>query len=337
MKKILVIQTAFIGDAILTLPLIQFLKNNFKDSEITVLAIPSTSSIFENSKFVTNVITFDKKGKDKSLISFIKLIKKIRKQNFEEVYSPHRSTRSTLISFFSKAKLTVGFNIADLSFLYKKKIKYEKNFHEVKRNLALAEFNYEKNDWRILPSISFDKINKDEIHKILNVSDKKIIAIAPGSVWQTKIYPKNYFIEIAKFLISKNYFIILIGSNDDVSLCQEIQDEIKENIISLAGKLNIIESIYMLTNCKALICNDSSPTHMAMIADIPVLTIYCSTIPDFGFYPYNQKGKYISFDDLNCKPCGIHGHKICPIKSFDCGVKLTPQKVIAKLSEIISV
>ncbi len=337
MKRILVIQTAFIGDAILTLPLIQYLKNSSEKSEITVLAIPSTSSIFENSSFVANVIIYDKKGKDKSLLSFVKLIKKIRKQNFDEVYSPHRSFRSTLLSYFSKAEQTVGFNIATFSFLYKKKIKYEKNHHEVKRNLALAEFNFQKDDWKILPKINFDKINKDEIDKIFYNTKKKIIAVAPGSVWQTKVYPKEYFIEVAKFLINKNYYILLIGGKNDINVCQEIQDEIKENIFSLAGKFSIVESIYLLTKCVALICNDSSPTHMSMAADIPVLTIYCSTVPGFGFYPYNQKGKYISFDELNCKPCGIHGHKVCPMKTFECGFKLTPQKVIAKLEEIISV
>lgn len=337
MKKILLIQTAFIGDAILTLPLIQYLKSSFKECEITVLAIPSTSLIFENSNYVANVIIFDKKGKDKSLVSYIKLIKKIRKLNFDEVFSPHRSFRSTLLSFFSNAEQTFGFNTASFSFLYKKKIKYEKKYHEVKRNLSLAEFNFQKNDWRILPKINFDKINKDSIDKIFNNIEKKIIALAPGSVWQTKVYPKKYFIEVAKYLVNKDYYLLLIGGEDDVNVCKEIQDEIKENILSLAGKFSIVESIYLLTKCEILICNDSSPTHMAMAADIPVLTIYCSTVPDFGFYPYNQKGKYISFDELNCKPCGIHGYKVCPLKTFDCGFKLTPKKVIAKLEEIISV
>lgn len=336
MKKILVIQTAFIGDAILTLPLIQFLKTKYDNCQITVLAIPSTSLIFESSDYISNVITYDKKGKEKSLIAYFNLIKKIRKNNFDEIYSPHRSIRSTLISFFSGAKVTVGFDIADFSFLYKKKIKYEKEHHEVKRNLALADFNFQENDWKILPSINYDKIDKSKVEQIIT-TDKKIIAIAPGSVWQTKIYPKEYFIEIAKNLISKNYFIALIGGSEDFSLCEDIKSKIKENIISLAGKLSLIESIYFLTKCEALICNDSSPTHMAMIADISVLTIYCSTIPNFGFYPYNQKGKFISYDNLECKPCGIHGHKTCPIKTFDCGYKLLPEKVIAKLEEIISV
>ncbi|MCX7876017.1 MAG: lipopolysaccharide heptosyltransferase II [Melioribacteraceae bacterium] len=336
MKKILVIQTAFIGDAILTLPLIQFLKQKYINPEITVLAIPSTSSVFENSNYVSNVIVYDKKGSEKSLLSYLRLIQKIKKMNFEIIYSPHRSVRSTLISFFSGAKNTIGFDKADLSFLYKKIIPYNKSDHEVKRNLALADFDFEKNNWKILPEIEFENIDKEKIDKLFFNDSKKLIAIAPGSVWNTKVYPKNYYIEIAKWLIDKNYFIVLLGGKEDEQLCEEIKSIVKEEIISLAGKINLIESVYFLKKCNALICNDSAPTHMAMIANIPVLTIYCSTIPEFGFYPYNEKSTYISFNDLDCKPCGIHGHKTCPVKTFNCAYKLIPEKVIKKFEEIIS-
>ena len=72
-----------------------------------------------------------------------------------------------------------------------------------------------------------------------------------------------------------------------------------------------------------------------MIADIPTLTIYCSTIPQFGFYPYNKKSDYLSFNELNCKPCGIHGHDKCPINTFDCGYKLMPEMVIEKIAKLL--
>lgn len=336
MKKILVIQTAFLGDAILTLPLIQYLKEKFSNSKICVLAIPSTSIVFEYSPFVDDVIVYDKKGKEKSFLSYLKLILKIRKEKFDKVYSPHRSTRSTLVSFFSKSKHTVGFDIADLSFLYKKKVKYEKTFHEVARNLSLANYDF-KNSWRVKPIVNVPQHNIYKLIEFEKINEKKIIAVAPGSVWNTKVYPKEYFIKIIKEIINKDIFVFLIGGKEDQNLCEEIEKEIGEKIISVAGKFSVLESIELLKKCSALICNDSAPTHMAMIADIPVLTIYCSTTPGFGFYPYNEKSVYISYDELECKPCGIHGKKECPIKTFDCGYKLIPEKVLAKLHEIISV
>ncbi|MDP2366016.1 MAG: lipopolysaccharide heptosyltransferase II, partial [Ignavibacteria bacterium] len=72
-----------------------------------------------------------------------------------------------------------------------------------------------------------------------------------------------------------------------------------------------------------------------MCAAIKVLTIYCSTVPGFGFYPYSKKSSSVSFDDLKCKPCGIHGYQNCPVKTFDCGTKLLPDFIINKAEEML--
>ena len=77
-------------------------------------------------------------------------------------------------------------------------------------------------------------------------------------------------------------------------------------------------SIALLKHSKILISNDSAPTHLGVCADIPVLTLYCSTVPDFGFYPYNNRSRWLSYADLTCKPCGIHGYEACPLKHFQC-------------------
>jgi heptosyltransferase-2 len=75
---------------------------------------------------------------------------------------------------------------------------------------------------------------------------------------------------------------------------------------------------------------------MGMCADIPVLTLYCSTSYEFGFYPYNRKSSYLSYDDLFCKPCGIHGYDKCPVRTFDCGYLLKPGIVISKIENMLN-
>lgn len=334
-EQILVIQTAFLGDAVLTLPMIQKLKEKYPICFITVLCIPSTKEIFESSAFVDNIIIFDKKFRQKSFYEMVKLIRLVRSRKFTIIYSPHRSYRSTLITFFSGAKSTFGFDIAAMSYLYKKQIKYQRNQHEVARNLNLIGYDISDNNWKILPEINIDpKI----INKISNLplvkENNKIAAIAPGSVWNTKVYPHEYFIEIIKTLIGNNYFIILIGGGEDEIKCNDIEKLFSAKVQSFAGKLNIKESIELLKHCSALISNDSAPTHLGMIAKIPTLTLYCSTVPSFGFFPYSNSGFYVSYDDLKCKPCGIHGYSKCPLKTFDCGYKLLPGMVISKLKEI---
>lgn len=345
-EKILVIQTAFLGDAVLTLPMIQKLKEKFFSSSVNVLCIPSTKELFEHSPFVDRAIVYDKRGAQKSLKSFIELLLFVWREKFTRVYSPHRSFRTSMIVLFSGAKFTVGFDKASWSFVYKTRVKYFDDKHEVERNLELLESGNSKEEGRyqfwiglekILPVVKIPAEAEGKMQNIIkNIDAKKIAAVALGSVWKTKIYPKEYFVEVIKYLISQNYFVVLIGGNDDVILCDEIENRFSTFVKSFAGDLTVIESIALLKKCSLLISNDSAPTHLGMTADIPTLTIYCSTVPSFGFYPYNQKSKYISFDDLPCKPCGIHGRSLCPIKTFDCAYKLLPEMVIARIKEILS-
>lgn len=335
LEKILVIQTAFLGDAILTLPMIQKLKEIKPLSSISVLCIPSTKEVFANSNDVYDVIVYDKRGSQKSLISYLKLVFQTRSSKFNAVISPHRSIRSTLLSYFSGASLTIGFDISDASFLYKKRVKYYKDKHEVERNLSLIDYNVNNHAWPVLPKMIISYEVKTKVAELLRqISFTKLIAVAPGSIWKTKVYPKEYFELLISTITQNEYGVVLIGSKEDTVLCESIARNCN-NSISFAGKLTITESVELLKNCSALVCNDSAPTHLAMIADIPTLTVYCSTISSFGFYPYNGPSKYVSYDDLKCKPCGIHGHNECPIKTFECAYNLKPNYVFEKLKEII--
>lgn len=336
-EKILVIQTAFLGDAVLTLPMIQKLKENFFESSISVLCIPSTKELFECSPVVDEVIVYDKKGGQKSILSFFNLIRLIRQKRFNRIYSPHRSFRTSLIVLLSGSPYTTGFDKASFSFVYKRSVKYLNESHEVARNLELIGINTAEIDWKILPIIDIPEVVQKKIKNLYsNLNTKKIAAVAPASVWNTKVYPEKYFIKLINYLVSQNYFVVLIAGNEDAEQCQTIINQFSSSVTSFAGSLSVIESIELLKHCSVLITNDSAPTHLAMIADIPALTIYCSTIPAFGFYPYNKKSQYISYNDLSCKPCGIHGHKSCPIETFDCGYKLMPVDVISTLQKIIS-
>lgn len=336
-NKILVIQTAFPGDAILTLPFIQELKKRNSRFSIDVLSIPSTAEIFEASPSVNSVIPFDKKGKHKSFFHFLKFIEELKLKKYDILYSPHRSFRSALIALNLGAKKSFGFDNSSLKFAFKSTVTYNPDDHEVKRNLAFVDGDYSGDKWKIIPEIKSSKENKEKVKEFLISNHiNKFIAIAPGSVWETKKYPVEYYQSVADYFLNKNYQIVLIGGDGDKTLCEALQTHSDKNVFVTAGKFSFIESIELLKNASLLICNDSAPTHLGMCADIPVLTIYCSTVPRFGFYPYNSKSDYISYDKLNCKPCGIHGFGKCPIDTFDCAKKLTPDLIISKAEKLLS-
>lgn len=336
-KKILVIQTAFPGDAILTLPFIQELKKQKPDFSLEVLCIPLTAQIFEASPYVDSVIHLDKKGKHKSLFSFLKFVRELKQRKYSIVYSPHRSLRSAITTLILSVKESYGFENSSLKFAFKKCVKYDPSAHEVRRYLEFLGSDFNNKNWRILPEMSVSEESKKKVSEFLKQKNlNSFITIAPGSVWNTKKYPSEYFRKIIEYFVKQNFKIVIAGGTEDQSICFELRQGLEDFVHISAGEFSFIETVELLKQSSLLICNDSAPTHLGMCADIPVLTIYCSTVPEFGFYPYNDRSAYISFDDLNCKPCGIHGYQSCPITSFLCAKLLEPKVVIEKAKKMLT-
>ena len=337
MEKILVIQTAFIGDAILTLPMIQKLSEMWPGSRIDVLAIPSTAEIFSSSKYVSDSLILDKRGSHKSLKGLLNFIKLLRQNNYTRIYSPHRSFRTSFIVMMLDVKETYGFSNSSFKYVYRHIVKYIQEHHEVQRNLDLIGYDY-KDNWKVLPEVIIPSSSSEKIDDFIlkNKLEGPLAAIAPGSIWNTKKYPDAYYREIIQFFRDKKYKVVLIGSNKDKELCDNIAAGFAGGVVSSAGNFSVIESIGLLMRAKIIISNDSAPTHFGICANIPVVTIYCSTVPEFGFAPYNQGSTFVSYNDLDCKPCGIHGYDVCPVKSFACGYNLKPQFIVSKIEEILN-
>jgi len=337
MEKILVIQTSFIGDSILTLPMIQTLKKRFPESTVDVICIPSTVEIFSASPFVDKVIVLEKRGKHRSIFGLWSFIKELRKNSYNRVYSTHRSLRSSFIIMNLNIHETFGFSNASLQHVYKNLVEYIPSHHEARRNLDLIGFNlYE--GWKILPELNISNKIEAKIQNYLsdiNI-DGNLISVAPGTVWNTKKYPQEYFEVLIRFLIDNSYKVILTGGEREKLLCNTIKEKFNGKVSSSAGIFSLVETVELYKRTKLLITNDSATTHLGMCADIPVLTLYCSTVPEFGFYPYNSRSSFLSIDDLYCKPCGIHGYEKCPVKNFACGYNLKPEIVISKLKEMLN-
>jgi heptosyltransferase-2 len=337
--KILVIQTAFPGDAVLSLPMIKKLKEMNRNSIVEILCTPITKDIFQLAPYINEIIVIDKKGKQRSLPNFFHFTRMLKKKGYSKIYSPHRSFRTALMVLLSGVKETYGFSNSSFSHVYKYLIDYKIDHHEVQRGFDLIGYNYSPDGWKILPEIT---IPSDAEHKISgylkeNINGSAFAVIAPGSIWATKKYPLEHLKVIIKYLISLSLKVIIIGGKEEIETGNSLASEFNNNLVSVAGIFTFVESIALLKYARILISNDSAPTHLGLCVDIPILTLYCSTIPEFGFFPYSNKSHCLSFSDLSCKPCGIHGYNKCPLKHFLCGYNLKPDIVISTIKEIMNV
>lgn len=333
--KIVVIQTAFLGDAILTLPMLQVMKKKYPGSTLDVVAIPSTKDIFLFSKVVDNVFVLDKRGEHKTFRGLRRFARELGSRNYDRLVSPHRSLRTSLLVFFSGIRESFGFDISSLSIVYRHIRTYNHEYHEIRRNLLLLPDYDENDDWQILPQMTISDDDKKRVTSIIGQLSDAFVALAPGSVWETKRFPVKYFREIANRLIKQGMSVIVLGGVSDKELGREICFGNEEHCVNVCGELSFMESVALLRQCQVLISNDSAPTHLGMAANIPVFTLYCSTVPDFGFYPITKGSKSFSYNDLKCKPCGIHGYRECPIGTFECADGIDLDEVIGAVVSVV--
>ncbi len=333
-SKILIIQTAFLGDVILCTPLIKTTKKVFPNSFVSFLLIPETKNIVKNNPYLDEVIVYDKKGQQKGLRNFFKMVEKIKNKNFDLAIIPHRYLRSALLAYLAKIPQRVGFDKGMSSFLFTQKVTYQNNLHEVDRNLSLLnDFGNDLLDKtpELFPK-SEDFSYASELLRDSGIrKNDKIVGIAPGSVWSTKRWLPERFAEVSDFLIKEaGAKVIFLGSKEDEKLCSEIADIMKEKPVILAGKTNILQSAAITSKCKVILSNDSAPVHIVSAMKKPVVAIFGSTIPEFGFAPYGE-GNIIIEKKMKCRPCGIHGKNRCPKKHFKCMTEITTKEVFEAL------
>jgi heptosyltransferase-2 len=336
-KRILIIQTAFIGDVILCTPLVKNLRGIFPHSHLSFLLIPETKNCLENNPHLNEILVYDKRKKW-GLKQFLRILGEVRRRDFDLAVIPHRSLRSALLAYLAGIKQRIGFNRSAGSALLTHKIAYLNNIHEVDRNLSLLS-DLSTNLKDISPELFPSPEDYNYVCRLLDESgireNDKLACIAPGSIWSTKRWLPERFAEVAQLLMEKGGVkVVFLGSEDERELCQNISDLMKEKPPVIAGKTNILQSAAIISMSKVVLSNDSAPVHMASAMKKPVVAMFGSTVQDFGFAPYGVDHLIIQ-KEMDCRPCGIHGKKRCPQKHFRCMREITTEEVFCAVSSFL--
>lgn len=326
-KKFLIIQTAFIGDAILATSIVEKLNSFFPGAQIDYMIRKGNEPLFSDHPFISNLFVWDKEeGKFKNLF---RLLKSVRRQKYDYLINLQRFASTGLFTLLSGAKYKTGFekNPFSFAFTYKADHSVNNGLHEVERNqLVISIFTDNQfSKPRLYPSAKI-------FENVSNLKSGRYICISPASVWFTKQFPPEKWIEFIRRLDPETK-IYLLGAPDDFNLCDKIvRESKKENVINLAGKLSLIESAALMRDAVMNYSNDSAPLHLASAMDAPTAAIFCSTIPGFGFGPLSTNSTIIeSRENLDCRPCGLHGKKSCPMGHFKCAYQINVNDLLTIL------
>ncbi len=323
-KKILVIQTSFLGDAILATSILESLHKSNPNYELHLLVRKGNEALFEGHPFLKTCWVWDKKAN--KLGNLLRMISAIRSEKFDVIVNVHRYLSSGLITALSGAKTRIGFDKNPLSWAFTQSIIHRFNGgHEIDRNHKLIQslvLMEQAEKPRLYPTAK-------DMASVAQFQVNEYVCIAPTSVWNTKQWPKEKWVELIQLLPSEHK-VYLLGAKNDRSICEWIQANANRDMIEvLAGKLSFLQSAALMAGAKMNYVNDSAPMHLASATNAPTTVIYCSTIPGFGFGPLSDRKKIVQLETkLDCRPCGLHGFNACPQGHFNCAKEINPRNVL---------
>ena len=321
--KILFITLSNIGDCILTLPVLDFLRQKYPLAKITCLVSARPGEIFINNPAVADVVIFDKQAK---LIDKIKLFFTLSRENFDLVVD----LRNSFFGAFLPAKKSKGLFWSALRRI-PAKIKHMKEKHLFWAKLL----DYSKRDKKY-QSLNITLKDIDYIQGILNrrqnlAKSTKLIVVAPGSRSRVKCWDKQNFSQLCRQLVKDGYRIVLVGDAFDQPICDYLQQALDEEVLNLCAKTNLSQLAVLLKAAQLLITNDSAVMHLASYLNVPVVAIFGPT-DEKKYGPWSENSAVVK-KDIFCRPCE---KAQCRFGGLECLTAVKPADVLGQVESLLA-
>ncbi len=325
----LVIQTSFLGDVVLTTPLLTHLAER---GPVDVVTTPAGGALLDGHPAVRRVIRYDKRGAQQGLGGLRTLAATLRAESYRAAYLAQGSWRSAALAWLARIPQRIGFNTSGGALLYTEQVIYRSDWHHAERLYRLAA-----DDSQVAPpapSLFPRDADRTAVSTLLasapfDAASTLYICIAPGSVWATKRWP-DFAALIAE--LKPQFGIVIVGGAEDRELAQAIVAAAPGRVLDATGRLSLLASAEMIGRAAGIVTNDSLPQHLASAMGTPTVTIYGPTLPAFGFGPLASRHAIVEHaPGLDCRPCSAHGPQRCPRGHFKCMREITAASVAASL------
>jgi lipopolysaccharide heptosyltransferase II len=339
-ENVVVLQTSFLGDTVLTLPLICEVRRRFPVKKLSLLCLPINRDLLQDHPAIDEIITDDKKNSDRGWQGMRRTAARVKEKRFTIALTPHKSLRSALILHMADIPYRVGFRESRGWFLFHQTAGRDPALHDVERNLSILQiFGLSPDECGRSLDLPVSAVMQDTVdHKLrsFGVNDvDPIVGMSPGSVWPTKRWSAAGFAALIRMLRERhNCQVLLFGGLDDAGVVEDIQRLCGEAAINVVGRIGLRELAAAITRCQVFVTNDSGPMHVAVARRVPTVAIFCATTPDLGFYPYTNNAIVVQ-RQLGCRPCASHGGRRCPLGTEDCIRQISPETVLLAVEKLL--
>ncbi len=338
-------QTAFLGDSVLTLPLLQTLAKAWPEARIHFFVRRGFAGLYSGVPGLAGVHEFDKRGSRAGLAGAWRHGKELRRMGFDLWVSAHRSLRSAAVALAVGAPVRVGYSTPLFNRLAYTRV-VDRRFgqaHEIERlnrlliplgvppEIAAAEA------W---PRFTPPARSKERAENFWSESgiDGPVIGLHPGSVWPTKRWPAAHYARLLDLAVEHGLRVMVLAGPGEEAMAAQVVGEARRGrdkaVIDLAGKLSLPDLSAYLAKLSAYVTNDSGPMHLAWAQHVPVVAMFGPTVERFGFFPRGPRSRVLEAP-LDCRPCGLHGHRQCPKGHHECMTRIAPEQVWQAVHEVM--
>lgn len=332
--KILLVQTSFLGDVILSTPVIGALKKLHPDAELWIMTTRQARELVERDPFLTGVITFDKRGTEGGVSGLIRKARELRSHKFDIAYALQRSARTSVVLALAKIPRRIGFSCARLSFLYHRRIVRRSSQHDVLRNLSIltngASLESLPDDLRVIPPAPAEL---DAGTRSL-VEAGRYVVLVPGSAWKTKMWRWQGYREVAEYFLKSGLTVVVSGAPDEQAVANMVSNGLP--VKNLAGTTTLSAFAALIAHAELVVCNDSMALHLASAFKRPTVALFCATSPQFGFGPWKSPALVVEAQGLPCKPCRRHGSNRCPTGTEACMKNVSSDQVVEAARQVLA-
>jgi heptosyltransferase-2 len=327
MARLLLIDTAYLGDLLLATPLIRTAAQLSAEGTVDLLTSPAGFQAVRNNPHLGQVLVLDKRGVDGSPLGTRRAVRWVRERRPDVALLPRRSLRSRLIARAAGVPRRIGFHRRGDLWLTDA-VRHDPLLHQSARNLELLRpLGYVPAPaGQAGPLESFaSPQERTEISAWLAqrylAAPRSFYAVAPGSAWSTKRWPLARFCALVQRLAATDAVVIVGGATERPMAAE---------ILRAAGAAGLTARVhdgtcfsptanaYLLGHAKALVANDSGALHLGEAAGIPVIACFGPTSPVQGYGPRGPASGILQVAGLPCRPCGRHGARSCPRGHWQC-------------------
>lgn len=362
MSANILIQTAFLGDLLLSIPLMKKIKELWPEQKLILVCRKGVGEFFAKSFLVDEVLEITKGDRE----SYHQVLRGLKRTEIDKLICPHESVRTAMFVQQIKAQRKISFASWWNIFFFHERILKNYALPDALRQLSLLQgldpalnskiqkYSEEAEPyaaaqngrlpapppWASMSLRYFYDRQENEIARLLQKVQSTpallegAVALFPGSVWATKRWTEEGFTQVGQSLSARGTGVLVMGGPGEGELCARVAEKIP-GAVNLCAKTSIYESALILSRVAAVIGNDSASMHLAATSETPSVVIFGPTVLEFGFRPWQEHVYVVEKPDLLCRPCGKHGHQKCPIKTHDCMKLIKKEEVLQKLQGVL--